>query len=465
MSRGIGQGRRLARGWALVALCLIFSAFVAGCGGGGGGGGGSLPIVGLPASSATTATTTTAAPATTSTTSPAATTTASASTPATGTAASAAASNQSTTNVVTIRIDTGPSGATGQVNIPYVRVTICPPGGNTHCQTIDHVIVDTGSSGLRILASALTDRSVLTAVTDGSGSRYGECTQFAAGYTWGSVKLASLTLGGETAASLPIQLIGDPDVGTAPASCQALGAEQDTVAKLGGKGLLGLGVLRQDCGSACDAAAIDGSYYLCGGHSGCSAAAMPLAQQVAQPVPFFAGDNNGVLIQLPAIGAAGGSNVRGQLVFGIGTRTDNAMGAAVAYGTDARGAISAIVDGQSYPDAFFDSGSNFLYFDSVNLPRCTAQSYGRFYCPSSATSLAVTVQGVNGSTGAFSLPVADAVMTLNGGAGNNAFNDVAAADNTPGRFNFGLPFFFGRNVFVAVEDASTPAGNGPFIGF
>ena len=39
------------------------------------------------------------------------------------------------------------------VNILYVNVTICAPGSTTNCQTIDHVQVDTGSQGLRILSS------------------------------------------------------------------------------------------------------------------------------------------------------------------------------------------------------------------------------------------------------------------------------------------------------------------------
>jgi hypothetical protein len=40
------------------------------------------------------------------------------------------------------------------VNIPYVTLQICNATGD--CQTIDHIEVDTGSSGLRILGSVLT---------------------------------------------------------------------------------------------------------------------------------------------------------------------------------------------------------------------------------------------------------------------------------------------------------------------
>jgi hypothetical protein len=32
-------------------------------------------------------------------------------------------------------------------------------------------------------------------------------------------------------------------------------------------------------------------------------------------------------------------------------------------------------------------------------------------------------------------------------------------------FDWGLPFFFGRNVFTAIESRSTPAGSGPYWAF
>jgi len=47
-----------------------------------------------------------------------------------------------------------PAAAVGVVNTAYVTVTLCAPGGTT-CQTIDHVSVDTGSYGFRVIASVL----------------------------------------------------------------------------------------------------------------------------------------------------------------------------------------------------------------------------------------------------------------------------------------------------------------------
>ena len=42
---------------------------------------------------------------------------------------------------------------------------------------------------------------------------------------------------------------------------------------------------------------------------------------------------------------------------------------------------------------------------------------------------------------------------------------AGAQIDSAGSFDYGLPFFYGRNVFTAIEDASTPAGNGPYFGF
>src|SRR6185437_10849196 len=43
----------------------------------------------------------------------------------------------------------------GTLNQPCTSVTICLPGSTTQCQTIPDILVDTGSYGLRVFASAL----------------------------------------------------------------------------------------------------------------------------------------------------------------------------------------------------------------------------------------------------------------------------------------------------------------------
>jgi hypothetical protein len=49
----------------------------------------------------------------------------------------------------------------------------------------------------------------------------------------------------------------------------------------------------------------------------------------------------------------------------------------------------------------------------------------------------------------------------------SAFDNVAAPQIAGGSqsFDFGLPFFYGRNVFVAIEGAVTSGGVGPYDAF
>jgi len=50
------------------------------------------------------------------------------------------------------------------------------------------------------------------------------------GYSWGPVALADVQISGETAQSVPLQVIGDPSFTNIPAACSGTGTEEDTVA-------------------------------------------------------------------------------------------------------------------------------------------------------------------------------------------------------------------------------------------
>ena len=85
-------------------------------------------------------------------------------------------------NVATLTVDAGP--AENSVNTPFVTVTVCSPGSTTNCQTVDHIEVDTGSYGLRIISSALASTFVLPFEMDPSNNTIVECTVFADGISW-----------------------------------------------------------------------------------------------------------------------------------------------------------------------------------------------------------------------------------------------------------------------------------------
>jgi hypothetical protein len=80
-----------------------------------------------------------------------------------------------------------------------------------------------------------------------------------------------------------------------------------------------------------------------------------------------------------------------------------------------------------------------------------------FYCPTTLTPLSATQRGLNGTTNAVAFNAGN-VDRVN--ATFSVFAEATGAN--PGGFDWGLPFFFGRTVFVAIAGQSTPGGTGPF---
>ena len=414
------RGPTLSRWACFIAAVLLV---LAGCGGGGGGGGSSTPSSPSPPASAA-------------------------------------------SNVLPIVVDGGPAAYTAgpYVNGAYVSVKICTPGSTT-CQTIDHVLLDTGSTGLRIMSSVITS-PVLTQQNIGA-SPLAECVQFADGsYIWGPVKAADVILGGEPAvASLAIQVIGDPGFTSVPKSCSSGGGQaQSSVALFGANGILGLSAFQQDCGLACAQAPVAATYYSCAGT--CTSVAVGTSSQVQNPVGRLAGDNNGMLIQLPVIGSAGAATASGSLILGIGTQSNNALvnlqgGAVVALGLDPNyGTLTTAYKTKSYSSSFFDSGSNGIFFPDATIPVCSSG----FYCPPSTLSLTATNQGTNGNSSSVNFSVANA-NTLQANTSLVAFSNLAGSSLGSPSFDWGLPFYYGRNVFTAIEGRGTPGGSGPYVAY
>ena len=381
-------------------------------------------------------------------------------------------------NVAPLIVDAGPAQV--GVNLPSVSVRICEPG-TSNCQTIDHILVDTGSSGLRIIASALTSTMVnLPAATTPNGDPLYECFTFADGYSWGSVRDADVQLADGQADNLRIHLIADPAIPTAPTDCsEDLTVNppnplpsQNTVAEVGANGILGVSVFLQDCGSVCETLANPdgrGFYYACPGGV-CTGTTVLVAAQVQNPVSKFATNNNGLTIVLPAITAVGQVTVIGSLVLGIDSQSNNQLGSAVVLSVDPlSGNFTAIFNGQTYTmGGSIDSGSNGNFFTDTALSTCTSALYAGWYCPATAASLSVTNQGVGASSATSTVTFSVASIE----ALTNANPSFAAYDNIAGTlfhpmmgFDWGLPFFYGRSVSVAFEGQATAEGTGPFVAY
>lgn len=242
----------------------------------------------------------------------------------------------------------------GGVNLPYVSVEVCQPG-TTKCQTINNILLDTGSTGLRILASAL-NALPLASQTNGSAP-LAECAAFISGVTWGSVKVADIKMSSEIARSISIQVIADEAYPTIPSQCSNGLPTLQTTASLKANGILGVGLLIAD----------RQSYYACTATQATSCTPITLSQtlQVQNPVASFAINNNGVILQLPNIASSGASTALGTLYFGIDTQSNNSSAGANIIPTNSSGYFVTTFNGSTYRNSFIDSGSNGLFFQQA----------------------------------------------------------------------------------------------------
>lgn len=417
----------------LVAAIVLFG-LLAGCGGGGGGG-----------SSSASGTNNTVPPLSTLVVS----------------------SSVSGTNVLPIYVDTGLSNR--DVNRLYATIRVCQPGSQVNCQTIDHVLVDTGSNGLRVLYSVLNsnmrtlfDQSKLIA---GSGYPLLNCAQFADGsYAWGPMSTGDVYMGGETAHNLPMQVVGSPTYNAnVPSNCGYQGSAINTAADLGANGIIGVGMLEQDCFNvaSCTGNTNNGYYYTCA-NAQCTGAAVgstaPQVQQLKNPVRALAINNNGVIVNLPAVGNDGAAAMYGSLVFGIGTQTNNQVTAGGAIVPNSSLNISTVLNGSILNASFIDTGSNGIYFGSNSFPICT-NFY--FYCPTVRSNVVASIYGQGMSYVPSVNFTVDSIYRMPG----NPVTPMLSGPFSSNTFDWGLPFFFGRKVFVAIAGQSTPLGTGPLYGF
>ena len=367
-------------------------------------------------------------------------------------------------NVLAVTVDTGPAGI--NVNRLYTNVTICQPGSTTLCQTIDHVLVDTGSTGLRLLSGVLSPSLGLGNVASASGLPLLACARFIDNsFAWGPVVTADITLGGKTAVAMPVQVVADSAFTGLARSCSS-GAAIDTVASLGAKGILGMGLFKEDCGASCANVTANGIYFTCT-TAACTAATATrasTAKQLKNPIPLFANDNNGFVVDLPAVSSAGAQSLSGSLIFGIGTQSNNQAASSRVLTTGATGYFSTLLSGQSLNTSFIDTGSNGLYFDSSMIPTCSGRVSSSFYCPTSILSLSATQVGTNAVNNPVVFSV-DNTASLFADPAKTVLPNLAGTIGNARSFDWGLPFFYGRRVFTGIEGQPSVLGTGPFYAF
>ena len=127
---------------------------------------------------------------------------------------------------------------------------------------------------------------------------------------------------------------------------------------------------------------------------------------------------------------------------------------------NASGNFTTTYKGTPLSSSFLDSGSNGLFFTDPTIPRCSSAS--GFYCPAATLFLSAvntSATGAASGTVTFTVENMDAL---------DPTVRAASVGGTLGRstrsraFDWGMPFFFGRTVYVAIDGASTLHGTGPY---
>jgi hypothetical protein len=253
----------------------------------------------------------------------------------------------------------------------------------------------------------------------------------------------------------------------------------NSVASLGANGLLGIGNLPQDCPD-CASSSTAGEvspypYILCSGTgtTSCELPVVPLQFQAWNPIAAFSSaDNNGAVLQLPSVPAGGAPSEDGTLIFGIGTQSDNALpGSANIYELDDFGNFPSLAyNGITYTSAsFLDSGSNALFVsDPATLTTATGISTTQcadngYYCVTSPLALNITLTGFNSVTSpteTLNIANADTLLNSTDAALSNLGAPSGGTDPSSDTFDLGLPFFFGRTIFVNITGSDTTYPNG-----
>ena len=334
-------------------------------------------------------------------------------------------------------------------NQPFTNVTVCIPNTSI-CETIEHVLIDTGSYGLRIFSSAISTSFSQIQV---SGQPLAECSPFVSGYTWGTVNYVDLLMGQQIAPSVPIQII-DHNYATIPPGCSGSGSAIDEVSKLGANGILGVGAFAHDCGSLCTTSPNNSYYYTCANNP-CVGSTASYSQQVINPITKLPSHNNGLVVQLPSVNSLGAPNLSGKMILGVNTANNNQISTESIFELNSFAEFFTVYKGARIR-SYMDTGSNGIFFNDA-ITRCTGPSgFTGFYCPNTTMNLTATIRSYLGVSKTIDFSVAQPQSM-------SYPVQPSLASISSSSFIWGLPFFYGRKVFIATEGMGVP--NAPFIAF
>ena len=370
--------------------------------------------------------------------------------------AHAAAAPQRADNIVPIEVrQVTPT----QYNKLFVDVTVC--NAARQCRTVPDVLVDTGSTGLRLLRGAL-DGLDLAPVKDPRGRALGNWSSFGSGDLWGTMHVAQVRIGGvSTARPISVEIYDLPGRRDKLPDGYAEVDARATIVRMG-NGILGISPHRH----------VTKGYYAKGtearapGGSRWVAVQVDASRQLSNPIADFpAPYDNGSVIRLPEVDwTAGAKRVQGWLGLGIGAATEALFphGArVVSHELDADGLFPAAVGTRRF-DVLVDSGTNALALDLSHLGVSRHARYTSYYDAPAPMPIELAVQsGGDYVRLARPLYVGPTVKYLKANSTHGALPMVVGWDDAPRSLSvLGLPFFYGRTVATGLRDTFNPFPQG-----
>lgn len=356
-------------------------------------------------------------------------------------------------NVLPIYVSTGLHKKTScsYVNMPCTTIKICYPSKRLLCQTIKNILVDTGSTGLRIYSSKL--KLNLPEFKE-NGKEIGICTFFGIQNVtrkiiWGHIATAKLMLGKETTPAIPIEIIDrnfyqqySKNSKVQNPACGKLSDDEKTLMKekhVLYNGILGVGFSKYDL--------ID--YYYCSSNN-CSVKHGKFNNPIVNPITTLKKDNNGIIFVMPTKDAVNNGK-QGKLILGIQTRKNNTeeFGVYKAYSLCSwcLGYINEKVNG-NISSVLIDSGTNFIYYNT-NKKKNNKVIKIKFIPndPEVTRSVIYSYLRINSVT-KNNLPAVN-------------FNVLKTENNNIDSIVLGFPWFYGKAVGIIFRDKNSAYGSGP----
>ncbi len=338
-----------------------------------------------------------------------------------------------------------------------VGITVCQPG-TPRCATIEDVMIDTGSTGLRLESSAVPTWLRLPPFLGPGGRPLAECVRFVHDTAWGTLNRADVRLGGLTARGLPLQVVDDQG-GSQPPACPRSDVRPTS------NGTLGVGQHLFDCQGACEQRAEAPGVFVRDdtGWSPIEGVVEP-RYRLPNPVSYLPGHDNGIVIDLGSPPNGGAREITGTLTFGVGVVAGDGVGTAGILHLDASGRFTTMLGGRSYPSSYIDSGTETYVLSDDGLPRCRDMAWA--YCAEPRRTLDAEMVGADGGKimTRFSVGSYRASRERHAGASDDVA-EVAEPQSTA--FVWGAPFFLGRRISLVIDGRSIPSAPGlvgPFYG-